>query len=206
MNACSVDCGAKCCRKWWITLLPEELDLAAGEKRVPRKQFIEDYCVLFAELIPLEEMKDGIVVFNELLPKSIAKEVESELGKVPDFFLALPFIAFRRVNENCVFLDEGSHCSIYAARPKQCELFPALSHERGKTQKESYGFCALAGSEKSGLDEEHFNKTKHYFSEVEGRGFSRVLHNLPALGIIKIRSRVFTVSRGDFLGLLGPYA
>lgn len=206
MNVCSVECKAECCKRWWITLLPEELEKAIEFSGIPRKEFIGEKCVLFAELFPLSERDQGIVVFNELLPKSIAFRVREGLGFMPDFFLALPFIAFKRVNEKCVFLSEESLCSIYPVKPRQCELFPGLSLDSKKELEEQYDFCLLAKGAKPGIDEEHLKKTRDYFSEVEAGGFSRLWHSLPGNGIVKIHSRLFRVSRKEFLALLGPYA
>ena len=126
MNHCSDSCKAECCKKWRITILPSELEKAVSFTKTNRKRFIEDNCVLFAELIPLTEKKDGIVVFSGLLPKSISDKLEDEMGEIPDFFMALPYLAFEK-NEACTFLSEKNLCGIYEARPKQGELFPALS-------------------------------------------------------------------------------
>lgn len=207
MKTCPPECNAACCRRWWITLLPQELERAAGHASIPRKEFIEGKCVLYAELYPLEEKKQGIVVFNELLPKGIAEKVREGFGSLPDFFLALPFMAFKRMDEKCVFLSGENLCSIYGARPRQCELFPQISLEKGKKLNELYDFCSLAAEKDSkGLDQEHLDRLRDYFSEVEGLGFARVWHSLPETGFVKIGSSVFGVPRRDFLELLGPYS
>jgi len=185
--------------------LPSELEKAVSFTKTDRKKFIEDNCVLFAELIPLNEKKPGIVVFSGLLPKAISDKLEEEMGEVPDFFMALPYFAFDK-NEACIFLTEKNLCGIYEARPKQCELFPALSVDNDTPLHEQYDYCELAKSGKPELDEEHLNETKHYFSSVEGNGFSRVWFYLPRKAIVKIGEKEFVVSREDFLGLLGPYA
>jgi len=206
MKACSEECKAECCKRWWITLLPHELENAAGSAGLPRREFIEAKCVLYAELYPLEEKKHGIVVFNELLPKGIAERVKEGFGSLPDFFLALPFLALKRMDGKCVFLSDESQCSIYTARPRQCELFPQISLEKGKKLEELYGFCRLTAEKDSkGLDQGHLDRLRDYFSEVEGTGFGRVWHSLPGEGVIKIGSSVFNAKRGEFLELLGPY-
>jgi len=203
MKECSVDCEAECCKCWWISLIPEELDRAALYLKIPRKNFVESRCVLFAEITPLPEKAEGIVVFNGLVPKKITDLMEQELGESPDFFLTVPFIAFDRNGENCTFLNDDNLCDIYEARPGQCRFFPDISLE--KTPGELYDYCELTEGLKGGLNEAHFKKIKDYFSEVEGRGFSAVWAHLPRKAIVKIGSREFEVSRREFLELLGPY-
>lgn len=186
--------------------MPDELEKAVSHTHTERKEFIEGHCVLFAELFPLEERTDGIVVFNGLLPKTIASRMKEKLGSVPDFFLALPFIAFDRGQEACTFLSGEALCSIYEARPKQCELFPNLSLDKDKPTCEQYSFCNLAGQSLPELDEEHLKATKDYFTSVEASGFANVWHSLPEKAIVRIKGMEFPVSKEDFLGLLGPYA
>jgi len=185
--------------------LPFELEKAVSFTNMDRNFFIQKKCVLFAELIPLNEKKAGIVVFSGLLPKSISDKLKEEMGKVPDFFMALPYFAFDK-NEACTFLTDENLCGIYGARPKQCSLFPVLSLDKETPLSEQYNFCELAKSGKPELDEEHLNATKHYFNSVEGNGFSKVWFSLPKKAIVKIGEKEFEVSREDFLGLLGPYA
>lgn len=206
MDTCSVECKAECCKRWWITLLPGELERAADFSRIPGRRFVEEKCVLYAELFPMGEREQGIVVYNELLPKGIAEKVRECFGFLPDFFLALPFIALKRIEGNCVFLDSANLCSIYAVRPGQCRLFPSISLEESDKPGELYRFCGLAGSAEGGLDSGHMKRVRDYFSEVGGCGFSKTWHFLPGRGIVKIRSDSFEVSREDFLALLGPYS
>ncbi len=201
---CPVECNAECCRRWWITLLPEELEKAVAFTGLERKRFVEEKCVLFAELFPLTEKKSGIVVFSGLLPRSLAGQIRESFGFLPDFFLALPALAFKRPGQKCVFLNESNLCSIYPARPRQCTLFPSISVE-GKPS-DLYGFCPLARNARRGIDQEHFQRLTHYYSEVEGRGFSALWAHLPREAIVKVNGNEFRVSRQDFLGLLGPYS
>lgn len=201
---CPPECNAECCRRWWITLLPKELERAVAFTGLPRKRFVEEKCVLFAELFPLNKKKNGIVIFSGLLPEHLAVQVRESFGFLPDFFLALPALAFKRAGKKCVFLDKSNLCSIYPVRPRQCSLFPDLSVE-GKPS-ELYGFCPLALKAKGGLDSEHFQRLSHYYSEVEGRGFSVMWAHLPREGIISVQGSEFRVSRQEFLELLGPYS
>jgi len=201
---CPLECNAECCRRWWIALLPEELERAVAFTGLERKRFVEEKCVLFAELFLLEGKRSGIVVFSGLLPESIAGQVRDSFGFLPDFFLALPALAFKREAEKCVFLNESNLCSIYPVRPRQCSLFPSLSFE-GKPA-ELYGFCPLARSARGGIDQEHFQRLTHYYSEVEARGFSALWSHLPWKAIVRVNGKEFRVSREDFLGLLGPYS
>ncbi len=201
---CPPECNAECCRRWWITLLPAELEKAVAFTGLERKRFVEEKCVLFAELFPLKEKKSGVVIFSGLLPRNLAKQIQGSFGFLPDFFLALPAFAFKRVAGKCVFLDKTNLCSIYPVRPMQCRLFPNLSVE-GKPS-ELYKFCPLALEAKGGLDQKHFKRLSHYYSEVEARGFSMLWANLPREGIVRVQGSEFRVSKQEFLELLGPYS
>ncbi|MCX6802873.1 MAG: YkgJ family cysteine cluster protein [Candidatus Diapherotrites archaeon] len=206
-SECSEKCKAECCKRYWITLLPGELDRLADFAEMPRQRFIEEYCTLFADIFPMSKKAEGIVVFTGLVPDSIEAKAKEAFGEMPDFFLILPFIALKRIEGKCVFLNKENLCSVYKARPRQCALFPEISPDEGRKPEELYDFCRLAVKEaKGGLDLEHFKKMKDYFSEVEGRGFSKVWRNLPGNAVVKAYKEYFPVSKEDFLRLLGPYA
>ncbi|MEM0359743.1 MAG: YkgJ family cysteine cluster protein [Candidatus Diapherotrites archaeon] len=207
MNECAEKCMAECCKRYWITVLPSELEKIAFFARMPRAVFVREYCVLFADLFPMQRKAEGIVVFSGLVPEGIEAKVKSAFGEMPDFFLVLPFLAFKRINGTCVFLNEKNLCSIYPVRPKQCALFPEISLDESHKPQELYRFCFLAGrNARGGIDQQHYKKMKDYFSEVEGRGFSRVWFNLPETAVLKACKDFFMVSREDFLRLLGPYS
>lgn len=205
MNECAEKCRAECCKRYWVTVLPSELSRIIDFTKISEKKFVEENCVLFAELIPLNEKGTGIVLFNELLPKKIALKVKECLGFTPGFFLALPFMAFKRVGGKCIFLNEKNLCKIHQVKPKQCELFPELSFGRLNPGK-IYSFCLKARKAKSGVNKEHFEKIKSYFIELELNGFSKLWKRAPQNGIIRVRPNFFRVSKKEFLTLLGPYS
>ncbi len=179
-----LECGAECCKRWHITLLPMEAQRIAKFNGQQLQEFIEKKCILLLQLFP--QVNEAELSFSStFLPR-----------KAIDFFgftgqeklLFLPWIALKRFGKKCIFLSNGK-CKIYSVKPKQCELFPFISLEAGSLKKK-YPYCLLLkGSEKATLDLKHKKAVEYYFHKIALNGFLSVWRFLPSKAIVSFNGK-----------------
>ncbi len=186
-------CG-ECCRRYWITVLPDELEKEAGFLKIPVREFVNKYTRLYLRLFPMqsEHRKHGLVISSALLPKKVARKAEHILYALPDFFLALPTLAFKRRGKTCIFFDEKKGCEIQEVKPEQCSLFPEISMS-GTPLKELYPFCLglkiNGGKRKTELEKNHYQNVFGYFERVGEEGFKKVWKHWPKEGIAVLKGK-----------------
>ncbi|MDD5163133.1 MAG: YkgJ family cysteine cluster protein [Candidatus ainarchaeum sp.] len=196
---------SECCRRYWITVLPKELEKQARLLRISEKNFIEKNCVLHLNLFPVEGPGGPLVVSSVFLPKKIASKLKKHFEPLPSHFIVLPSIAFKRgKNGACIFLSKNL-CKIYRARPRQCELFPFISIEKIDLALE-YSFCmALKHKPKIPrvlLEKAQLLNVTKYFEAVEKNGFENIWGFLPKKGVACLENNFLcAISKKDFLEL-----
>jgi len=202
-------CG-ECCKRYSITVLPEEAKAEAELLGIAPEEFISNYCRLYLELFPMNPKENSLVLPQESLPRRIAEGIESMLGKpVEEHYLVLPMIAFRK-NEYCVFFDaETKKCGIHSAKPAQCKLFPFISIKPNPDFKIMYPFCAglreMAETKGNGAyGMEHYAAVRAYFEGVKENGFSHYWPSLPEGGVALLEGKtVCEISKGEFAQAIG---
>ncbi|HLC92590.1 MAG TPA: YkgJ family cysteine cluster protein [archaeon] len=205
-------CG-ECCKRYYIISLPHEVEAQARLKNLTVNEFIEKHMQLFLQLFPTEYQKEKIMVSSSLIPKKILEKIEGHLGKVPDFFIALPMLVFKRREDGaCTFYNsENSGCTIYSARPAECRMFPFISDKKVENYAELYPFChglKQKSADRSYVDLSfiHFNEVSKYFSEVMGKGFSGMWEKWPKEGVCLYTDKlVGPITESEFFGAIGPY-
>ncbi|HIH09804.1 MAG TPA: YkgJ family cysteine cluster protein [Candidatus Diapherotrites archaeon] len=205
-------CG-ECCKRYYVVSLPSEVKAQAALLKMPEKDFIKGNMLLFLQLFPSDHNDKKITVSSELLPKKFVALSESHLGRMPDFFIMLPLLAFRRRESGeCTFYgSKNAGCNIYNARPAECRLFPFISDKKTDDYSKLYPFCQglkLEGDDRSYLDLGfiHFEKMARYFSLVKEKGFSSLWGSWPKEGVILLTDKLLgKISEKDFFGMLGPY-
>lgn len=200
-------CGA-CCKRYWITVLPGEIKKQAKLLKISKKEFIERYTILYLQLFPTQYKENTLEVFNEIVPKKIALRIERHLGYLPEYFLILPILAFKR-NGCCIFFDKKDKaCKIYNARPKQCELFPFISLDEEPNFLLLYPFCKGLKLNPAGKNagKEHYRQIVNYFDSVRKKGFSKLWKRTPKEGIALFRdNKVCNIGREEFFQCIAPF-
>jgi Fe-S-cluster containining protein len=198
----------ECCKKYWITILPDEAKQQAEFLKISLEKFIEDYCLLYLQLFPAGSApKQGLTMPASFLPKRIKEKLEQRGLALPDSLMVLPWLAFKRENNQCVFLTPDALCSIHPVRPKQCALFPFISlKENEKDYQKLYPFCKglTTGSEETAEEQaQHLQAVKAYFADVKEKGFTQVWPVLPAQGKLFFEDEfVCDLSQEEFLQLI----
>lgn len=205
MGCKSLKC-MECCKKYRITLLPEEAKAIAKMLRMRESDFLKKYCVLHLQLFPAQLSKDKLIIHGSALPKKTAKNIDSKLGYLPDFFLALPAIALKK-GKTCIFLKKNL-CKIHKAKPMQCKLFPFIALEENADLKKMYPFCKSLKekkiSKKSFLKcKKHYKSLSNYFEKVKKEGFLKQWKALPEKGIVVLKgTEIGAISRKEFLAAI----
>jgi len=205
-------CG-ECCKRYYIISLPKEVEAQARFKKLGREEFIQNHMQLFLQLFPSEYNKEKIMVSSSLIPKKILEKIEGHLGKIPDFFIALPMLVFkRRENGACTFYDEkNSGCTIYGVRPAECRMFPFISDKKTEDYASLYPFCEglkHTSSDRSYVDLSfiHFNEVSRYFSEVQEKGFSKIWGTWPKEGVCLFTDKlVGPINEKEFFEAIEPF-
>jgi len=151
---CQNDCKAKCCRHYYITLLPFEAKKLAKSMKLSLKDFLENYTIQYFKEISFELSGKKILLQN---------------------------IAMKRINSACILLSEENLCKVYSARPRQCKLFPFLALDESSDITKAYPFCLLVQNScrKPTFDKSHYAKIKKYYEDVGQHGFGNVWPFLP---------------------------
>jgi Fe-S-cluster containining protein len=173
-------CG-ECCKRYSITILPEEAQLIAKKLRISKKKFLETHCELFVKVYP--KTTPGILTFpTTFFPKKIGEMLLSDLNIVPAGFFVLPQIALKRKEGICRYLNKNNTCQIYNERPFPCELFPFMVVPG---YEEQYPFCELFKKSNKTLprkSKQFSKKIKVYFKQIDEKGFVKVWRNVPKKG------------------------
>lgn len=204
-------CG-ECCRRYSITVLPEEAKVEAEFLGVSLEEFLAKHCQLYLELFPMNPKENSLVVAQELLPKRIIEGIEAMLGKpCEEHYLVLPMIAFKK-QEYCTFFDSQNHkCAIHTTKPMQCKLFPFISIKPSPDFKEMYPFCAglqempeAKGTGSYGM--EHYEAVKNYFEGIKENGFSHYWPALPESGVALLEGKMICgISCAEFEQAIGAF-
>ncbi len=175
-----LSCG-ECCKRYSITILPEEIPKIAKLLKISKKKFLQEYCELFVKIYP--KSVPGLLTFaTTFFPKKIGELISTILSYPPTGFLIVPQIALKRVSGVCVFLQKNNSCKIYSKRPSPCKLFPFMVVPG---YEEQYPFCELFRKQ-SHYDLKHSKifskKISNYFKIVDKKGFEKVWFNPPEKG------------------------
>ena len=208
MNCIGLGCD-ECCKRYWITLLPDDANKIAKELKVPTKDFLEKECFLIAHVYPKKSKLDGLTINSKLLPSKLADFVEKEMQPAPSHFLVLPAVTLKRDSKGeCVFLSKGK-CKIYSSAPPICKLFPAVALS-SRSLKELYPFCkAMQGNETGEatgeLDKEQRARVKKYFDSIKEQGFSKLWTHTPSEAVVLFKGeKELFISKKEFLQLISP--
>ncbi len=179
------NCG-HCCKKYWITLLPEEAEAQAQFKGLSLSEYLERFCTVFLQLFPFDASPNPLAISKQelhpLVKEAVLRYTDAQ------HFLLLPSVALKREEGVCVHYDGADKkCSIHAARPKQCELFPLIGRNENAKLVELYSFCKGLKAKEYSPDVENSKKqlsdVQHYFDQVKEKGFRGVWKALPSNGV-----------------------
>ena len=175
-----LSCG-ECCKRYSITILPEEATIIAKKLKISRKKFLEEHCELFVKIYP--KSTPGILTYlTAFFPKRTGEVLSNYLTYLPPSFFVVPQIALKRKEGICRYLNKNNTCKIYKERPAPCRLFPFLVVEG---YAENYPFCELfkkTNKNYSAKSREYSKKIKKYFEEVDRKGFVSVWKYPPTKG------------------------
>jgi len=182
-NIC-LSCG-ECCKRYWITVLPNEAKKISKKLKKTLKDFLRDDCCLLVKVYP--KSVPGVLTFpTAFFPENIFQELRKNLSDIPQSFFVVPQVVLKREEINgkktCKYLENENMCKIYKERPKPCKLFPFIAVEG---IREQYPFCELFQKTYKDLTKqsgEYFREVKKYFKEVDTKGFDKVWKNPPKEG------------------------
>ena len=205
-------CG-ECCKRYYIISLPNEVPGQARLKGIPEGDFIARNMQLFLQLFPAEHSEGRIMVSSSFVPRKFLEKVEGHMGRVPEFFIALPMLAFRRREDgSCTFYDShNSGCTIYGERPLECRLFPFISDKKVQDYSKLYPFCEGlkhedANKSYADLSFVHFRQVADYFGEVKENGFSALWKSWPREGVCLFTDKLLgPISEEEFFGVIAPF-
>ena len=193
-----LSCG-ECCKRYWITVLPQEAKKIALLQNKPLKEFLENDCVLNVKFFV--KSTPGVLTYpSAFLPKSIFNILKKEMGVVPESFFIVPQVVLKReektvfnfiekktkneIRRACIYLMAENACEIYPARPGPCKLFPFIAMP---DFREQYPFCGLYQSTSKDLSIEskiYYKLVQDYFKSIDDTGFTQVWRNPPKTGFI----------------------
>jgi len=175
-----LSCG-ECCKRYSITILPEEATIIAKKLKLSKKKFLEEHCELFVKIYP--KSTPGILTFSTaFFPKRVGEILSAYLTYLPPSFFIVPQISLKRKESICRYLNEDNTCKIYEQRPFPCRLFPFMVVPG---YEENYPFCELFKKTRknySTKSKEYRKKMTNYFGEVNIKGFLGLWKNPPTKG------------------------
>ena len=179
-QAICLSCG-ECCKRYWITVLPDEAKKIAKKLNISEKKFLEEECVLLVNVYPKSTM--GLLTYPvSFLPNRIHNLLEKISN--PQAYFIIPQVVLRRQENVCTLLDDENKCVAYSVRPEPCKLFPFIAV---KGFREAYPFCELYKKKhksNSKISRAYSKKMKKYFSLVAKKGFQKVWKTPPKKGLV----------------------
>ena len=173
-----LNCG-ECCKRYFITVLPDESKKISKKLKISEKTFLEKHCELHIKIYP--KSVKGILTFpSTFFPQKIFDQIKKEVGIVNDSYFVVPQVVLKRDiveftgKKVCTFLNENNFCKIYSVRPEPCKLFPFIAVEG---IREQYPFCVLFQKTHKNLSKKssvYFKKVKSYFKKVNDKKFCGV--------------------------------
>lgn len=200
-------CG-NCCSQYYITVLPEERDKEAEYLNVGVQEFTQKYTILYLQLFPSDYPKGDLKIPSSKLPKKFQKKIIAHKGFLAPYFMALPCIAFKRIDKKCIFYDsKNKECKIHSCKPEQCNLFPLLTTAENPDWKELYPFCeGLKLSREQHLPnkgEPHYKKISDYFGTVGKEGFKSFWNYWPSSGVLAYKDKlVGKITEKEFFSII----
>ncbi|MFA6269455.1 MAG: YkgJ family cysteine cluster protein [archaeon] len=202
-SALCLACG-ECCKRYWITVLPEEATKIAKLLSVSRKDFLENNCVLHVKLFP--KTTPGVLTFpSTFLPERIYTLIEKEFPLMQESFFIVPQVVIKREEKTvfnfskektthekrnaCLFLDASNSCEIYESRPAPCKLFPFIAVAG---YREQYPFCELFRKTFKDLALEskiYYAKVQDYFKAVNDKTFTKLWRTPPQKGLLFLQDK-----------------
>jgi len=174
-------CG-ECCKRYNITLLPEDVSKIAKKLKISKKKFLSENCELFVKVFP-KSVPGVLTCSTAFFPKTVSDLLYNDFNYLPAGFFVVPQISLKRIeNGHCQFLDSKNACKIYDVRPSPCKLFPFLVVEG---YNENYPFCELFKKtyKNYSLQSKVFQKKiTTYFKMVDEKGMKKVWGTLPKKG------------------------
>ena len=185
---------AECCKRYAITVLPDESKKISKLLGKKEKDFLENDCVISVKLFP--KSVQGVLTYpTTFFPKQIYAMLEHEFGRnnVPPSFFIVPQVVLKRYREGerdiCGFLGEKNACEIYSTRPQPCRLFPFIAMPG---LREQYPFCVVYQRTYKDLSKEscaYYKKVKQYFRKVHLKGFASLWKTPPLAGQIYLNDK-----------------
>ncbi|MFH0970455.1 MAG: YkgJ family cysteine cluster protein [Candidatus Diapherotrites archaeon] len=188
ITACQ-KCG-ECCRRYAISVLPNEVRKQAKALNISKEQFLRIYTQLLLQITSAHSGEHPLSIHTSMLPKDFV-EILQKRGIDTEYVMLLPMIGFKK-KEYCVFFDHDSFgCAIHPVKPLQCSLFPFVGINVDDYAKE-YTFCEMARITSPtkytyaqvGL---HGKNMKEYFDTVASEGMEKVWPFIPAKGVLLVK-------------------
>lgn len=193
-----LECG-ECCKRYWITVLPNEATKLANELNITKKKFLENYCELNVKIYP--KSTQGVLTYPSVFfPQRIINQIKKKNFSITDSFFIVPQIVLKREEvltqtffnnhvkrekrNACIFIDAKNCCKVYEARPTPCRLFPFIAMP---DLREQYPFCKLYQRTNKNLSIEsknYYSKVQDYFKEIDKKSFMSVWNYAPKEGIL----------------------
>lgn len=197
-----LQCG-ECCKRYSITVLPDEALKISMSLKLPLKDFVEKHCQLFLEFFPIDCEKNALIVSSSKIPEKIAGSIKN-IAEIDSYYLVLPMIALKK-KDYCVFFDKSKmNCKIHSAKPKQCDLFPFISIKPNTDFKKQYYFCKGLQEMQDSFSEkpigmEHYKEVSGYFERIKKNGFSSEWKFTPKTGIALLEGKILcNINEKDF--------
>jgi Fe-S-cluster containining protein len=193
-----LECG-ECCKRYYITLLPNEAVKIAKELKITKKKFLEEYCELNVKIYP--KTTQGVLTFPSVFfPQNIITQIKKKNFSIADSFFIVPQVVLKREEavtqtffnnqakrekrNACIFIDAKNMCKIYSSRPAPCKLFPFIAMP---DLREQYPFCKLYQNTSKNLSIEsknYYSQVQDYFKEVDKKTLFGLWHTPPREGTL----------------------
>ncbi len=186
VTACA-KCG-ECCKRYAISVLPNELAREAAFFKLSEKEFTSIYTRLLVQIMPFSASNHPLALHSSMIPKKLWKKLQAE-GLEQNHVMILPMLGFRK-KEYCVFFNpETFGCTMHAVKPAQCSLFPFTSLKDNEDYSQAHDFCEMSkitSPTKYTTAQQTAQRLnmKKYFDLVAKKGLLSVWKNLPNEGDI----------------------
>jgi len=196
-----LSCG-ECCKKYWITILPNEAKSISALIKKPMKRFLWEDCYLNVKLYP-KSVKGKLTFSSDSFPERIKKLITNSGEPLSLSYFIVPQLVLKRGKtqfkviqhgskifedkNECVFLEQNNKCSIYKERPVPCRLFPFIAMAG---LREQYPFCDLFKKTFKDFSKEskkYYSEIQNYFDSIDAKGIESVFLALPKKGFIYLQ-------------------